>query len=113
MKKKSVFSLWIMSYLFILLVPVIFGATIYGYMLNMVSKQAETVQKETLHSSVDLTEQMLGGVQESAYSLLNTSLVNRLSLVRDQYSAQQYHDMAQLQENLYKVKCNSSYINEI
>ena len=111
--KKSTYRVWILSYLFILLIPLVFGVSIYMFAMRMVANQAEMAQRETLRSALEQTDRTLQQVQESVVAVLNTTLVDSLGEHKGQFGVTQYENIAYVQDSLNKIKTNSSYIDEI
>lgn len=111
--KRSTYRIWILSYLFVLLIPMIFGVSIYVFAMKTVRQQAEMAQRETLRSVVEQTDRTLQQVQESVMAVLNNSLVDSLGKHKGEFDHSHYAMMAVIQENINKIKTNSSYIDEI
>lgn len=111
--KRSTYRIWILSYLFVLLIPMIFGVSIYVFAMKTVRQQAEMAQRETLRSVVEQTDRTLQQLQESVMAVLSTSTVDNVGKHKGEFDHSQYEMMAVVQENINKIKTNSSYIDEI
>jgi AraC-like DNA-binding protein len=81
-KNKTIWQ-WMLSYLYVLVVPLAFGILIYVFSMNTIREEAEELQYQTVKRSVDTVSLLLNNLSNMGAALVSDDTVQDLGRVED------------------------------
>ena len=109
---KTTFSKMIVSYLMVLVVPLIFGISLYATTLGITRRNVEEANLSVLNNVRDSVNISLSGISSMMRALLSDGNITALSN-KDQYAAEDYKAMDEIQSTLSMSLLSNAYIDDI
>ena len=109
---KTTFSKMIVSYLMVLVVPLIFGVSLYATTLGITRRNVEEANLSVLNNVRDSVNISLSGISSMMRALLSDGNITALSS-KDQYAAEDYKAMDEIQSTLSMSLLSNAYIDDI
>ena len=78
-KIRSTFAKWMISYLVILVIPVIFGTLIYGHAMNNMQQESSYAQEQTLWQAKQNFENQITILYNMAYGVLHSESIGSVA----------------------------------
>jgi len=113
-RKGTVWSRWLLSYLFILALPVLFGCMIYLYSMATIRQEAEDIQyQSTIHSKVGM-ETLLENVSAMSATLLSNSSIRSIAVCpRETYTKEQRMILKDVKEMLIDYMVSNEMMEQV
>lgn len=109
---KTTFSKMIVSYLMVLVLPLIFGISLYATTLGITRKSVDEANLSVLNNVRDSVNISLSGISSMMRALLSDDNITALSN-RAQYTVEDYEIMDEIQNTLSMSLLSNAYIDDI
>lgn len=110
-QQKTVFQ-WALSYLPVLLIPLILGGLLYAYSMNAVQEKAETIQNIMMEDRSDTLEDMFEKVGSLTVRIQGNEAINELASTRN-WGGEQRYMLIEVQSMLSELLINNEELQEI
>ena len=111
--RKRAFWNWVISYLFIMVIPMIFGVAIYVYALNTTKATVQTIYEHSINQARDNFDNTLGDLQRVSYTMASSAYKGGLSVQEFGRNSDYAIYASQLQKTVSSYKMANGMINEI
>ncbi|NOV04739.1 helix-turn-helix domain-containing protein [Paenibacillus planticolens] len=114
-RTNSIWTKWLISYLFIFLVPVLLGIVFYWQTLNIVEREIDLSNEKLISQMKELTDSRMRDLERLGLELsLNSEIIAFASKeYKDQGSDDYHYDARQLTLILNNFKLSNEYIDQI
>ncbi|MBT9777469.1 helix-turn-helix domain-containing protein [Clostridium sp. MCC353] len=100
--KKEKYYMILLSYLVILVIPLIFGAFLHIYNKKLVTQQSETMTKQMLVSISDQVDSYMGNIWQMALGTTQMESIQRVLNAQNEDEASVSYELYQLSQNLQR-----------
>lgn len=111
--KHSVFRTWVVSYLVVLLLPLIFSSIVYSFVYGIIRNNTATINEVSLKQTEESLNRIFSELRSTGSQLLTDQKVVSLSYAAEPLSAIKLQNIGQLQYELNRRSAYGSYISEI
>ncbi|GBG08400.1 AraC family transcriptional regulator [Paenibacillus agaridevorans] len=114
-RTNSIWTKWLISYLFIFLVPVLLGIVFYWQTLHIVEQEIDLSNEKLISQMRELTDSRMRDLERLGLELsLNNEIISFASKeIKDQGSDDYHYDARQLTLILNNFKLTNEYIDQI
>ena len=110
---SKTFLHWLLSYLIILLLPLMLAGIVYGLSLTSIRKTLNSPHQARLKAISAHIDRSFDSAQEIADILLVDDSLKILSSIEESYSVLNYQSMCKLQKNIQSMLYTNKTVNNI
>lgn len=112
-KKGSVFRTWVVSYLAVLLLPLIFSYIVYFYAYSIIKSNTATINEVALRQTEESVDRIFSELRSTGRQILTDEKVASLIWAPPPLTPVKLQKIGMLQSELSKKSAFGSYISEI